>query len=67
MFLPFQNAGGHMNLGAMLHINNKLLEAEASYLKALRLRPDDPTTTQNLKKLRNLIAKRKDKDEQKTR
>ena len=46
-----------MNLGAMLHINNKLREAESSYLEALRLKPDDATTTQNLKKLRNLMAK----------
>lgn len=44
-----------MNLGAMLHFNGKLLEAEKSYLEALKLKPDDVTTQQNLQKLRNLI------------
>ena len=46
-----------MNLGAMLHFNGKLLEAEQSYLMALRLQPDDTVTQTNLKKLRNLLAK----------
>ncbi|KAL3222705.1 hypothetical protein MRX96_000597 [Rhipicephalus microplus] len=48
----------HMNLGAMLHVNGKLLEAEASYLEALRLKPDDPITQNNLQKLRNLLAQK---------
>ena len=30
-----------MNLGAMLHVNGKLEEAEQSYLAALRIRPDE--------------------------
>ena len=30
-----------MNLGAMLHVNGKLEEAEQSYLEALRIRPDE--------------------------
>ena len=44
-----------MNLGAMYHFNGKLTEAEKSYLEALRLKPDDEVTTENLRKLRNLI------------
>lgn len=47
-----------MNLGAMLHVNGKLLEAESSYLAALRLKPDDPITQNNLQKLRNLLSQR---------
>lgn len=46
-----------MNLGAMLHLNGKLSKAEQSYLEALRLKPDDTTTKQNLVKLRNLMKK----------
>jgi protein O-mannosyl-transferase len=45
----------HMNLGAMLHFNGHLLEAEASYLMALRLQPNDEVTTANLNKLRNKL------------
>lgn len=48
-----------MNLGAMLHVNGKLLEAESSYLEALKLKPDDPITQNNLQKLRNLLVQRK--------
>lgn len=48
-----------MNLGAMLHVNGKLLEAESSYLEALKLRPDDPITQNNLQKLRNLLMQKK--------
>lgn len=54
----FQEATSHMNLGAMLHVNGKLLEAEMSYLEALRLKPDDNITQNNLQKLRNLLSKR---------
>ena len=46
-----------MNLGAMLHFNQKLSEAELSYQTALKLRPDDHVTQANLHKLRNLINK----------
>ena len=40
-YLPSQEATSHMNLGAMLHVNGKLEEAEQSYLAALRIRPDE--------------------------
>ena len=50
-------AVAHMNLGAMLHYNGKLKEAERSYEMALRLKPNDVITTTNLLKLRNLIGK----------
>ncbi|XP_064605710.1 protein O-mannosyl-transferase TMTC2-like [Liolophura sinensis] len=49
-------ATGHMNLGAMLHFNGKLAEAEQSYLAALKLKPDDEMTKQNLVRLRNLMT-----------
>lgn len=48
-----------MNLGAMLHLQGKLGEAEKSYMKALKLRPGDQLTEENLRKLRSLQAKRK--------
>ena len=48
-----------MNLGAMLHLQGKLKEAEMSYTRALKLRPGDQLTEENLKKLRTLQAKRK--------
>ena len=47
-----------MNLGAMLHVNGKLEEAELSYLEALKLKPDDAITRANLQKLRHLLAKK---------
>ncbi|KAG5841660.1 hypothetical protein ANANG_G00168990 [Anguilla anguilla] len=37
-----------MNLGAILHLNGKLQQAEASYLQALQLKPDDVITQSNL-------------------
>ena len=48
-----------MNLGAMLHLQGKLDEAEKSYMEALRLRPGDKLTEENLRKLRSIQAKRK--------
>ena len=48
-----------MNLGAMLHLQEKLDEAEKSYMKALRLRPGDQLTEENLRKLRSLQTKKK--------
>ncbi|GFU85417.1 transmembrane and TPR repeat-containing protein 2 [Trichonephila clavipes] len=45
-----------INLGAMLHVNGKHKEAEGAYLEALKLRPNDPITKNNLQKLRNLIV-----------
>lgn len=47
-----------MNLGAMLHVNGKLIEAEQSYLEALRLKPEDNITRANLQKLRHLLNKK---------
>lgn len=41
----------------MLHINGKYTEAAASYKEALRLQPHDPTTLNNLHKLRSLVAR----------
>jgi Flp pilus assembly protein TadD len=55
--LSLQDAGSHMNLGAMLHLNGKFVEAEESYLKSLELRPGDPTTLTNLERLHNLFSK----------
>ncbi|KAJ8249969.1 hypothetical protein COCON_G00231850 [Conger conger] len=46
-----------MNLGAILHLNGKLQRAEASYLQALQLSPDDAVTQANLRKLRNIMEK----------
>ena len=56
-FFTIQEATAHMNLGAMLHFNGKLEEAEQSYLMALKLKPDDQITRTNLNKLRNLLNK----------
>jgi predicted TPR repeat methyltransferase len=56
--LFLQEATSHMNLGAMLHVNGKLTEAEQSYLEALRLKPDDHITRMNLQKLRHLLMKK---------
>lgn len=56
-----QNPVAHMNLGAMLHMQGKLDEAEKSYMKALELRPGDQLTKENLRKLRSLKAKRNTK------
>ena len=54
-----QNPAAHMNLGAILHLQGKLDEAEWSYRRALELRPGDQLTEENLRKLRSLQAKRK--------
>jgi len=54
----FQEARSHLNLGAMLHLNGKFMEAAISYREALRLQPDDVTTLTNLHKLYNLLGKR---------
>lgn len=48
-----------MNLGAMLHMQGKLDEAEKSYTRALELKPGDKLTEENLGKLRSLQAKAK--------
>lgn len=46
-----------MNLGAILHLNGKLPEAEANYLRALQLKPDDTITQSNLRKLWNIMQR----------
>ncbi|XP_031411357.1 protein O-mannosyl-transferase TMTC2-like [Meleagris gallopavo] len=46
-----------MNLGAILHLNGKLKEAEENYLLALQLKPDDVITQSNLRKLWNIMEK----------
>lgn len=56
-----QNPAAHMNLGAILHVQGKLDEAEKSYGRALELRPGDQLTEENLNKLRSLRARRQKK------
>ncbi|XP_075065467.1 protein O-mannosyl-transferase TMTC2 isoform X2 [Mixophyes fleayi] len=46
-----------MNLGAILHLNGKLEEAESNYLRALQFKPDDVITQSNLRKLWNIMEK----------
>ncbi|XP_041113128.1 protein O-mannosyl-transferase TMTC2-like isoform X1 [Polyodon spathula] len=46
-----------MNLGAILHLNGKLQDAEVYYLQALKLKPDDVITQSNLQKLWNIMEK----------
>lgn len=46
-----------MNLGAILHLNGRLRQAEANYLRALQLKPDDVITQSNLRKLWNIMEK----------
>lgn len=55
--LGFQYPAALMNLGAILHLNGKLQEAEANYLRALQLKPDDTITQSNLRKLWNIMEK----------
>lgn len=55
--LPSQYPAALMNLGAILHLNGKLPEAEANYLRALQLKPDDAITQSNLRKLRNIMKR----------
>lgn len=52
-----QYAAALMNLGAILHLNGKLPEAEANYLRALQLKPDDVITQSNLRKLWNIMER----------
>jgi len=53
----FQHPAALMNLGAILHLNGKLKEAESNYLRALQLKPDDLITQSNLHKLWNVMQK----------
>ncbi|CAG7723419.1 unnamed protein product [Allacma fusca] len=54
-----QEARAHMNLGAIRHLNRKYPEAHESYLTALILKPNDPMTMENLKKLCQLQGRTK--------
>lgn len=56
-FLLYQYPAALMNLGAILHLNGKLKEAEENYLLALQLKPDDVITQSNLRKLWNIMEK----------
>lgn len=53
----FQYPAALMNLGAILHLNGRLQKAEANYLRALQLKPDDIITQSNLRKLWNIMEK----------
>lgn len=53
----YQYPAALMNLGAILHLNGKLKEAEENYLLALQLKPDDVITQSNLRKLWNIMEK----------
>ena len=55
--LWFQYPAALMNLGAILHLNGRLQKAEANYLRALQLKPDDIITQSNLRKLWNIMEK----------
>lgn len=56
-FYLYQYPAALMNLGAILHLNGKLKEAEENYLLALQLKPDDVITQSNLRKLWNIMEK----------
>ncbi|KAI4462972.1 protein o-mannosyl-transferase tmtc2 [Holotrichia oblita] len=51
-----EDARGHTNLGAILHLNGKYREAADSYKEALRLQPNDVTTLTNLHKLHSVMT-----------
>ena len=55
--LSFKYPAALMNLGAILHLNGRLQKAEANYLRALQLKPDDIITQSNLRKLWNIMEK----------
>lgn len=57
LFAFSQYPAALMNLGAILHLNGKLPEAEANYLRALQLKPDDVITQSNLRKLWNIMER----------
>lgn len=50
-----------MNLGAIHHLLGDYVQGEKSYLMALKLKPGDEMTQENLKKLRALKAKKSKK------
>lgn len=45
------DARAHTNLGAILHLLGRPIQAAISYREALKLQPNDPTTLANLAKL----------------
>lgn len=45
------DARAHTNLGAILHLLGRPIQAAISYKEALQLQPNDPTTIANLAKL----------------
>ncbi|XP_026682465.1 transmembrane and TPR repeat-containing protein CG4341-like [Diaphorina citri] len=47
----------HSNLGAMLHLNGRYVEAAKSYEEALRIEPGESTTLSNLKKLHKVMSR----------
>ena len=51
-------AGSHLNLGAMLHLRGKLVEAEQCYLKAWSLNPGDSSTKINIQRLHKAMRKK---------
>ncbi|XP_028517336.1 protein O-mannosyl-transferase TMTC2 [Exaiptasia diaphana] len=56
-----QNPIAHMNLGAIHHVLGDYEQGEKSYLMALKLKPGDEMTQENLKKLRALKTKKSKK------
>ncbi|OQV17636.1 Transmembrane and TPR repeat-containing protein 2 [Hypsibius exemplaris] len=53
---PFQ-VSGHINLGAILHLNGQHKAAEESYLRALQLDSKNSIAVDNLQKLRSLMRR----------
>ena len=53
------DASAHMNLGAMLHLVGKLVEAEAEYLQAWDLGRREEVTRTNLRRLHNVMRARR--------
>jgi Flp pilus assembly protein TadD len=51
-------AASHMNLGALLHLQGKLAEAEEEYIQAWTLRPGDQATRINIQRLHNIMKSR---------
>ena len=47
----------HSNLGAVLHLQKKYLQAKEAYLKALELDPHNQIASSNLEKVNRLISK----------
>ena len=50
------------NIGAILHLNGHLKEAEESYLAGLQLDPLNKIARENLSKLRNLMQRQREEN-----